>query len=112
MRAGDFLLVTWRFLLAPVAFRPRRAADAKRGGAAKKHSLAPSGEGYAERKCKGGERKLTDAHRGWGKRCTFPITWRGDGVGNGESGCAGDADRQPWGLRRRERLRTGELAAW
>ena len=98
MRAGDFLLVSRCFLLVPVAFELRRAVAAKRGGgAAKRHSLAPSGEGYAEKKCKGGERKLTDAHHGWGKRCTFPVTWRGDGVGNGESGCAGDADRQPWG---------------
>lgn len=79
-------------------FRTAKVVAVKRGGgAAKRHSLAPSGEGYAERKCKGGERKLTDAHRGWGKRCTFPITWRGDGVGNGESGCAGNADRQAWG---------------
>ena len=55
------------------------AADAKRRGAAKKHSLAPSGEGYAEKKCRGVERRLIGAHQGRDTQRNFPITWRGDG---------------------------------
>ena len=112
MRAGDFLLVTWLFLLAPVA--SDREGQPMQSGEVPQKSIA------LHRAVKAMSKRNVE-----GSSASRPVRIKG-GASDGPSRSLGAAMGLEMGrvdvrgcrpaamgaLRRRERLRTGELAAW